>query len=79
MYFLLALLEKVPVYFWDVTSNDPGDICCSGLASAEPCIANESFLRTLTGASLSSLNHDTTTCEPDGMGAARDGKRATCS
>lgn len=57
MHFLLALLERVPVYFWDVMSNDPSDICCSGLASAEPCIANKSFLRTLTGASLSLLDH----------------------
>lgn len=79
MYFLLALLERIPVYFWDVMSNDLCDICCSGIATAEPYIANESFLGTLTGASLSSLSHDTTTCEPDGICAARDGKRAICS
>lgn len=79
MYFLPALLERIPVYFWDAMSNDLCDICCSGIAAAEPYIANKNFLGTLTEASLSSLNHDTTTCEPDETCAARDRKRAICS
>jgi len=78
-YFLPALLERIPVYFWDAMTNDLCDIWCSGVAAAEPYIADKSFLGTLTGASLSLLNHDTTTCEPDAMWAARAGKRAIYS